>query len=142
MVYHGHILGHVVRELRRLATVGAPVRDLLAFLEAVSPDDPFARFDYLQAAFLQKGSVFTYLLMPNPSTGESLPEATIEKGIAERVQEHKARWSAESFPELMRLRDYLAFLEFARSERLVIVVCGANPFSGRFIGREGFRCFD
>jgi hypothetical protein len=141
-VYRAHILGHVVRELRRLGAAGASARDILGFLQARLPDSELMRCEYLEAAFLQRGGSFTYLLLPNPSTGESLSEAVIEKGFAERVRQHRARWAAEPFPELMRLRDYHSFLELAKETDFVLVVCGANPYAGGFIGRAGYRCFD
>ena len=42
---------------------------------------------------------------------------------------------------MMRFRDYFSFMQFARDEQVVVVVCGASPAAGRWIGKPGVRCY-
>jgi hypothetical protein len=51
-------------------------------------------------------------------------------------------WATSPFPELMRLQDYLAFLEFAAANDAHVIVCAADPNAGELIGRAGYRCYE
>jgi hypothetical protein len=97
---------------------------------------------YLAVAFGNTTPRMAMFLALDPATsGEPSPEA-LEQNIGRLIDARVATWTAAPFPELMRVRDYFAFLEFAKEHGCVVNVCGANPWAGAFIGRAGFRCYD
>lgn len=123
-------MGYVVRRLRAMRREGASVAELMAFVERRTPGRVFHSVEYIQRAFVPDEQLI-YLFLP-PQLAE------VEALIDERAPE----WQTQRFPELMRERDYFSFLEFAKHANAFVNVCGANPFSGRFVGRQGYRCYD
>jgi hypothetical protein len=134
--FRTHILGYVVRTLREMAAGGASATEILAYLVERTGSDVDLRYDYLRSAFARTDNIFFYVLPPGPLT-----EAQ-EEMVAQLIHEYRSVWEAQRFPELMRLRDYFSFLQFAKAENVTVTVCGANPLSGPFIGRRGHHCFD
>jgi hypothetical protein len=129
-------MGYVVRRLRQMGAAGASGRELMAYLAEKTGANTRLPFTYLNEAFLQFGNAFFFALF------SPVVSAANEERVAELVQEHRAVWETQPFPELMRPRDYFSFAEFAQDTQLVVIVCGANPFAGRFVGRPGFGCYD
>lgn len=58
------------------------------------------------------------------------------------IQERRDDWSKQHYPELMRLRDYFSFMQFAKEEKAIVIVCDSNPAAGRWISEAGVRCYD
>ncbi|HKO50394.1 MAG TPA: hypothetical protein VJV79_21875, partial [Polyangiaceae bacterium] len=61
---------------------------------------------------------------------------------ARLIDERRTEWEQDRVPELMRLRDYFSFMQFAQQERVTVAVCAANPAAGQWIGQAGVRCYD
>jgi len=127
-------LGHVVRHLREQAMAGASLAEIMAYLRRAIPDGPglsgwHRASRYLREAFLQGTSLF-FVLGPAFSFGEITPE--LEDFAREQIEEHRAQWQGQRFPELLRVRDYISFLELARDEHLFITVCDAPPGSTEY----------
>jgi hypothetical protein len=76
--------------------------------------------------------MYTFRGLPFTDDGERL--------WREIIEEKRAEWEHQRLPELMRLRDYLSFMQFAQEQRAVVVVCGAHPAAGKWVGRPGVRC--
>jgi hypothetical protein len=127
-IHKDQMFGHVIRELRSKASSGASAADLLAYLEARVGDHAPLGYRYLREAFLQ-GNDFFFVLGPGLSTSVS---SDAEAAARELIEEHRSEWESQRFPELLRLRDYFAFLELAREENLIINVCDAPPGSDRY----------
>jgi hypothetical protein len=127
-------LGYIVRELRAQAVAGASLAEIMAYLRPRVPD---ARglygwqraSHYLREAFLQDNGIF-FLLGPAFSFGQITPE--MEDFMGEQIAEHRAEWEGQRYPELLRVRDYVTFLEIARDEHLHITVCDAPPGSSEY----------
>jgi hypothetical protein len=130
-MYKNQLLGHVIRELRERAVAGASLADLLAYLRPRLPDELAwhrgAR--YLREAFLQDNKIF-FVLGPALSFGEITPET--EDFMREQIAEFRAEWEVQRYPELLRVRDYVSFLELARDEHLHLTVCDAPPGSTEY----------
>jgi hypothetical protein len=133
-VHRAQILGPAVRRLRRMALDGEAPAVLWEFLAARSFDNFWNQFSYLEEAFLQE-RMFAYTF---PGVPIASPKDERWRSL---IAEKKKGWQAQSLPELMRLRDYFAFMRFARDEQVFVVVCGADPASGRWIGKRGVRCY-
>jgi hypothetical protein len=125
------LLGYIIRELRELAVAGATLAELMAYLRPRMPEVLRWRRGsrYLQEAFLQDNKIF-FVLGPALSFGEITPET--EDFMREQIEEHRAEWEGQRFPELPRVRDYISFLEVARDEHLFIAVCDAPPGSTEY----------
>jgi hypothetical protein len=124
--HHTHILGSVIRRLREMYLSGATAEAMMAYATARGGDS-FGGSRYLREAFCQKTNIFTYLLPPGPT------DKNAEESVRDVIEKTRDAWQSQRFPELMRLRDYFSFLEFARDEHLVITVCDAPP------GAEEYR---
>jgi hypothetical protein len=135
-MFHQHLLGHVVRQLRDMAEAGCAPNAILEYLRARCGENERLQYAYLEAAFFPQipAAPFTFVV---PPFGSLAPAA--EGSVSKLISQHRAVWSAQRFPELMRIRDYFAFLEFSRDQQVILTVCTANPFSGRYIGQPGFR---
>jgi hypothetical protein len=144
-VYRGHVLGNVVRTLRAMRASGSTVRELEAFVVArgVVANDCS---EYLSYAFCGTGRfsnrIRAFIELDRDATDQSSPGKRAEELIGPIIDRDRETWEKIRFPELMRLRDYAAFLTFAREERCKVIVCGANPHSGRLIAAPGYRCYD
>jgi hypothetical protein len=66
----------------------------------------------------------------------------LEQLIGPVLDQKQDLWATQAFPELMRLRDYHSFLEFARQSDCIVDVCAANPWAAAHLGREDVRCFE
>jgi hypothetical protein len=114
---------------------GASVTDLVQMLRKRGIDE-VGSAQYLAKAFggtLPRFSMFLEM--------DSSPEG-LERNVGRVIDEHGVHWQAAPFPELMRLRDYLSFLEVAKRTDRHVFVCGANPWAGALIGEPGYRCYD
>lgn len=132
-MHHSQRLGHVIKRLRQMALGGSSAAELLDFATSHSPPGTFKAFDNIKDAFLLRG-VSPLMLRP-PTTPET------EASWQELIQKHRAEWERAPIPELMRLRDYLAFMRFSQEANLFVIVCAANPSTGRWIGQRGVRCY-
>jgi len=135
-LFERHVLGYVVRRMREMAVTGVPINEIIAYVRDRCGPDDHLQYDYLSAAFLQ-GNVFFFVVPPFSRLTDQA-----ERSVAKLVFEHRAEWERQRFPEMMRVRDYFAFLQFAKEQKIVISVCAANPFAGRFVGAPGFGCYD
>jgi len=124
-VHHTHILGSVIRRLREMYLSGATAEAMMAYATARA-GDPFSGSRYMREAFCQKTNIFTYILPPGPT------DENTEGSVRDVVERTREAWQSQRFPELMRLRDYFSFLEFARDEHLVVTVCDAPPGSDEY----------
>jgi len=116
-----------------MALEGATPADLWAFLNPRAFGDFWNNLSYLREAFINPAFRFMLPAFPMPSE--------IESGWRQLIAQKQAVWETQHLPELMRLRDYFAFMRFARDEQVFVVVCGADPASGRWIGKPGVRCY-
>jgi hypothetical protein len=115
-----------------MAAADAHPDELHAFLKMRSFGDAWLAYTYLDRAFLQK-KLFMYRVGVDP--------ADTYANWAQLIKEHRVEWERERVPELMRLRDYFSFMQFAQQERVIVVVCGANPAAGRWIGQPRIACY-
>lgn len=113
---------------------GASPGELHSFLHARSFGYHSNEFRYLDEAFLQPG-LFLYAFRGFPVTSEN------DWDWRDLITEKRPEWEVQRMPELMRLRDYFSFMQFARDEQVIAVVCGASPAAGRWIGKPGIRCY-
>jgi hypothetical protein len=137
-MFHLHVLGYVVRRLRELAQTGASPNSLLEYLRNRCGSNDRLQYEYLQAAFFPRipGAPFTFLVPPSaPLTADG------ERSVGDLISRHKDVWSVQPYPELARVRDYVAYLEFARDENVILTVCASNPFSGNRIDDARFRSY-
>jgi hypothetical protein len=137
-MFHQHTLGHVIRELRRMALDGARPNQILSYLRRCCGSDDELQYDYLRAAYLpgSTSNVFRFTIPPFRTLTMEEEERTHEL-----IVEHIDQWRHAPFPELIRVRDYFSFLEFAKEEGLLVTVCGANPSAAPYIGGSGYGCF-
>lgn len=133
-MHRSQILSSSVKRLRQMSIEGASPGELHSFLHARSFGNAWNEFRYLDRAFLQD-RLFAYGFRGFPVTSEN------DWDWRDLIAQKRAEWEAHRLPELMRLRDYFAFMQFARDERVVVVVCGADPASGQWIGKPGVRCY-
>jgi hypothetical protein len=127
----------MLRRLRQMAAGGALPSEILSFVRdrtdvSIRLSRPHA---YLGRAFLTKGSFFLYTFSGFPFPPER------EDSWRQAIEEKRAEWERQRLPELMRLRDYFSFMQFAKEQRAVVIVCGAHPAAGKWIGRPGVRCY-
>jgi hypothetical protein len=132
-MYHGHRLGHTIRALRTMAKAGASVIEMMTYLHHHT-NDVFIAQQYLSKAF---GLSLTHVMSLFPAEASDPRIASID----DRIRRTRPLWEKQVFAELMRVRDYVSFIRFAKSERLVVTLFHANYHSGRFIGRAGHRCY-
>jgi len=139
-MYQGHFLGHIVRELRQRRLNGASSYALMAYLQPFFPDARAMAARYLNYAFFGSGLRLIGVLRMGQwsdysadSEIWSLADALIDKA--------QSTWCSAPIPELMRIRDYGVFLDFARAEDVRLLVCSANPSAGRWIGASNARCY-
>jgi hypothetical protein len=125
--FHSHIFGFVVRRLREMYSAGATADAMMRYLQELAGEDTFLPYRYLKQAFCQKSNVFMYILPPGPT------DANTEEGVRKCIEERRPEWESQRFPELLRLRDYFSFLEFARDEHLIVTVCDAPPESSEYV---------
>lgn len=133
-MHHSQRLGHIIKRLRQMAIDGVPASDILAFAASHSATEALLPHTYLSNAFGLRGP--TAMAMPPPSS----PEA--EELWREVINRRRAEWEREPIPELMRIRDYLSFMQFAKEVGVFVIVCAANPSAGRWIGRRRVRGYD
>jgi hypothetical protein len=125
-MYHGHILGFVVRHLREMYLAGGSAESMMAYLTNGLSDDLFHASRYMGDAFCQKTNVFTYILPPGPTDEKT------EQAVRKYIEKTREEWASQRFPELLRVRDYFSFLEFARDEQVNVIVCDAPPTSDHY----------
>ena len=123
----------VIRHLRRMATSGALPSEMLAFVSNQGIETGLGDFNYLGRVFLV-GILFAGTFSGLPITEEN------DRVWQSLVERKRSVWEV-NLPDLMRLRDYFAFMQFARDEQVAVVVCGADPASGQRIGKPGVRCY-
>jgi hypothetical protein len=125
-MYHGHVLGHVVRQLRQMFDSGASASEIVAYLDAQTPGILWQASRTLRAAFSQETNWLTYALVaPRPFS------AKLNAEILEKFSETRPTWEKRQFPELLCVRDYFSFLRFAKDEQVVIMVADARPSIGK-----------
>src|SRR5690242_17403586 len=124
--YHGHILGFVVRHLREMYLAGASAQAMMAYLTERMGENWYQSSLYMREAFCQKNNLFTYSLAPGPT------DENTERGVREAIEKTREEWQSQRFPELLRVRDYFSFLEFARDEHVNVIVCDAPPGSEHY----------
>jgi hypothetical protein len=118
-MYHNHILGPIVRQARSMRAGGASAGEVVAFLlRTTGKNDAYHLHDYLAEIFLQQKIAFMTTVSPrgiNPAK---------EDVVARLMDQRQAEWLAQLGPTLPRARDYHAFLEIARDEKVIVTVCG------------------
>jgi hypothetical protein len=140
-VLRGHVLGYLVRMLRAMRGRGATVRELVRALSERGLHEVDAVL-YLARAFKTPAPrILPFMEMYPPDAPAPAP-VLLEERVGKLIDASRAEWSSERFPELMRLRDYLSFLELSKQHGVIINVCGANPWAGAHIGQTGYRCYD
>jgi hypothetical protein len=127
MPHHSHILGFVIRRLREMYLGGSSAEAMMAYLRELTGDHKLLPYEYMRQAFCQKTNVFMYICPPGPT------DDNIEAGVREHIERTRDRWESQRFPELLRLRDYFSFLEFARDEHVEVIVCDAPPGSTEYL---------
>jgi hypothetical protein len=125
-VFHEHIFGFVIRRLRAMYLSGATAEAMMAHVMERT-GSPFHASQYLRTAFCQKSNIFTYILPPGPTDEKT------EQGVREYIERTRDQWQSQRFPELLRVRDYFSFLEFARDEHVDVMVCDAPPGSTEYV---------
>jgi hypothetical protein len=124
-IFHEHIFGFVIRRLREMYSSGATAEAMMAYV-VERTGSPFHASHYLREAFCQKSNIFTYILPPGPTDEKT------EQAVREYIERTREEWASQRFPELLRLRDYFSFLEFARDEHVHVIVCDAPPGSDHY----------
>ena len=139
-MYQGHFLGHMVRQLRQMRLAGASSRDLMAHLQPYFPDTRAMAVRYLNYTFLGAGLRLVGVLRMGKweDFGAADPIWPMADALIDGA---KDEWSGAPVPELMRIRDYVAFLEFTREQRVIATVRAAHPSAGQWVGRAGARCY-
>jgi hypothetical protein len=134
-MHRTQILGPAIRHLRRIAAAGASPDELEAVLTMRSfGHDTVLPYRYLGWAFLQQSNMFIY--------SASLDQERTNVAWGRLIAEHRDEWQRAPIPELMRLRDYFAFMQFAQQEQVSVIVCPANPAAGAWIGQPSVRCYE
>jgi hypothetical protein len=119
---------------------GAKVHELVEWLYRYHPED-LAVDQYLGEAFLLPSPKIHTLITWDQATELPPTPEVMERRVGRLIDERRSRWETKAFPELMRLRDYLSFLDLAKRTNCDIYVCGANPRSGALIGNPAYRCY-
>jgi hypothetical protein len=118
-----------------MAAGGALPSEILSFVYSRTDLTMSLPFEYMAETFLTRSNVFRYSFPGLQFT------AADEAAWREKIQEHRAEWEHQRLPELMRLRDYFSFIRFAQEEGAAVIVCGAHPAAGKWIGKPGIRCY-
>ena len=134
-MHKNQILSPILSHLRQMAARGALPSEMLSFVWSRTDLTMSLPFEYLGKAFLTKSSFFQYTFPGTRFSEEN------EASWRQAIEEHRADWERQPPPELMRLRDYFSFMRFAKEQRAAVVVCGAHPAAGKWIGRPGVRCY-
>jgi len=129
-------LGYLVNFLRRRREAGARVRELLSLLESHRPVLSIRKHEYLATAFCSSSLHMLGMLAEEDASNESIWEM-----LEEVIDKELPAWVSQPFPELMRVRDYTAFLQFTKETRAIVTVCAASPLAGRWIGKPGMSCY-
>jgi hypothetical protein len=127
-------LSPAIRYIRSLAIAGTRPSQILAFVSSQRDVRGLEAFMHLGDVFLV-GSLFAYTFGGFPFTEE---DERVWQGF---IDQKRSVWEKEKLPDLMRFRDYFSFMQFARDEQVIVVVRGADPASGRWIGKPGVRCY-
>src|SRR4051794_37294293 len=139
-MFVNHTLGGVIRHLRAMRVAGASVPELATYLVGICLADDMGRNMYMCRAFCDFKLTFLERGARNLDSPEG--QQKMEQFGAPIIDANREKWQTQRFPELLRHRDYFAFLQFARDEQLIVTVCGANPYAGQFVNRPRFRCYD
>jgi hypothetical protein len=105
---------------------GATAEAMMAYLRERTGENKFLPYEYMRAAFCQKTNVLMYICPPGPT------DSNVEEGRPRIYRENPGGMASQRFPELLRLRDYFSFLEFARDEHVNVIVCDALPGSDHY----------
>ena len=125
------VLGEIVDRIRAMRRQGAKASEILRYLEGL--DLLGGESDtYLKEAFFLRRMTSVQMLPPEPEAWD--------RAYDPRIEATRPQWmEADPYPDLMRRRDRRTFSQVARERACVIVVQAANPHSGQFIGKEGYR---
>lgn len=132
-MHRNQYIGQTIRHLRRMALAGAAPDELEAFLRVRAGDDIWLPVNTLGSVFLQK-NLFAYT--------KRVDRAETNAKWSTLIGEKREEWQREPVPELMRLRDYFAFMQFCQQEKVITIVVGANPAAGAWIGESRVACYD
>jgi hypothetical protein len=131
------VLGHVVRELRARRLAGARGSGLIRYLKGLALDEHQIGL-YMESAFTLDITVaFSIGCGRKLSAGQTDDEA--ERLLGAEIDAQRPSWEARPFPELMRIRDLISFMETAVERQVRILVAGANRDGAKYIGRAGFQ---
>jgi hypothetical protein len=133
------VTGETVRELRRRRLQGARASELVTYLRGIGVGLLEASA-YLEEGFSIPAHIANRLsLLQDPET-KSLNLVAVDALIEPGIAEAEAKITAPApFPEVMRRRDRYTFRSFAQRTGNILLVRGANPASGPYIGKPGFR---
>src|SRR4051794_26125329 len=110
-MYREHRIGAIVRVLRERRIAGATLPDLLNFMSTLMPGDRNGAINYIGDAFCVRSRLGLALMTPSP-TDEAEPHMLQRaEGF---IDGKRATWETQPIPELMRIRDYLSFLQFSK----------------------------
>ncbi|MDB4981378.1 MAG: hypothetical protein JWM82_2130, partial [Myxococcales bacterium] len=138
--FQGHFLGYIVRQLREMRMNGASSYQLMSHLQKYFPDSRAMAARYLNYAFMGQGLRLMGILRMGKWEDYG-PDDEMWPMADAAIDDAPAQWIRTTMPELMRVRDYLAFLEISRDEGVVLTVCAANPAAEKWIGRADARCY-
>jgi hypothetical protein len=140
-MFYAHFFGHTVRHLRHMRTQGATAYQMMEYLRKHFPNFRPGAALYMNYAFLGRGlRLVTALRLGNWQ--DHSPDSEVWPIADAIIDGAKSEWGLWSVPELMRMRDYFAFLQFTKQQHAIVVVCGASPNAGRWIGRPETSCYD
>jgi hypothetical protein len=131
------VFGHIVRELRSRRRDGAIGAELVAYLYSLELDEGQVGW-YMQAAFSLDLAMGMSLACGKPLARDQTFES-MEEMLSFEIDANRPSWENRRYPEVMRIRDVVAFMEVAAAHQIRIFVCGANPKSAKYVGRPGFR---
>ena len=118
-----------------MATDGTLPSEIVAFVASHGAEGKgIGDLMYLGRVFLV-GNLFMYAATVRPDAEDW------ESRLQTVLDEKRGVWEKQKLPDLMRFRDYFSFMQFARDEQVIVVVCGADPASGQWIGKPGVRCY-
>ena len=127
---------HSGRDCLAFVQRGAGVAELVKFIEQTGADR-FTAALYINEAFCQTDFALNALL-----TRPEVSEAALERKGGGRIDARRPMWESNAYPELMRVRDYYSFAEFARHHGLFVIVCSSDSSSAQYIGRAGCRPYN
>ena len=140
-MYKGHFLGPVIRHLQELRMRGASAFELMSYLQTLYPEARPMASRYMNSAFLRSGLRLIGILRFG-EWEDFGPDHEMWPMADSCIDDAKDDWINRRFPELMRIRDYFSFLEFADANNAHIIVRDASPHAGVLIGKAGYRCYD